>query len=166
VPTESFLDTLELSPKLCLRLLALLTDRLRLSNEPLKRYPQSVTEPAYAEYLAIVRQEEDQRFVNRATPMDAEAPIFDGKGHYVAERSPFYNWVTTQMHRSDAVGVLARYVSDDPTWPQSADDIEQIRVYMDIREADVVVRAALPAAWRTWLIEGNRADHRVGHESE
>jgi CRP/FNR family transcriptional regulator len=171
VPGERFLDTLELSTRLCVRLLALLTERLRLANEPLKRYPRALTaeREAAEAYLSAP---------SMSRPMQVGAPLIPqlldsierrtlerpADGFYTATIDSFTGWLRGQLDHPGPIGDLARYAAEDSTWPYTADDLDTFSEYLDLRGADSSVQSGLGAGWHAWQIDVNRADHRAGSD--
>jgi CRP-like cAMP-binding protein len=155
VAMEPFLDTLELSPQLCMRLLALMTDRLRVANEPLKRYASLAA--ADDPFVQAGTGPSRERRPPASDPIDLRIGQ-EPKGFYTPETESFYDWLVQRLGWGDLVGELARYASDDPSWPRSADSVEAIRDYMELRGAEASLMRALNAAWRAWLVATRRAE--------
>jgi CRP-like cAMP-binding protein len=162
VGMEPFLDTLELSPQLCMRLLALMTDRLRLANEPLKRYASlaAADDPFTAQSDARPSREARPP---AGDPVDLQIGR-EPKGFYTPETESFYDWLVQRIGWGDLIGDLARYASDDPGWPRNTDDVEVIRLYMETRNAEPSAVRALNSAWRAWSIASRRAELAPGFE--
>jgi CRP/FNR family transcriptional regulator len=171
VPGERFLDTLEISTRLCVRLLALLTERLRLANEPLKRYPRTLT----AERPDVEAQPPAPSAV---PPTQVGAPLIPqlldsierrtlerpAEGFYTATIDSFTGWLRGQLDHPGSISDLARYAAEDDTWPYAAEDLDTFSQYLDLRGADSSVQSGLGAAWHAWQVDINRSDHRVGSE--
>src|SRR6266545_49792 len=153
VPSERFLDTLELSSQLCVRLLALLTERLRLANEPLKRYPRAIlaSDPFAATAWGM------ELAPNRAGGQFHEL-IHEPRGLFGPREETFFAWLSRHTDWGDTVGDLARFAAADQDWPRDATDVETVRHYLDHINADASMQSSLTSAWRTWQLSTRWAD--------
>ncbi len=161
VPVDAFLDTLERSPKVCMRLLALLTERLRLSNEPLKRFPRAAAadDPYLAQVLGVeptdAKAAAPQAETSRIFRTPSQAPPRD---FLAPQTESFYDWLTRHVHWEQNIGDLARHASVDNSWPKDADDIETVRRHLDRMSLAPSMQNALTAAWKNWQLTARRAD--------
>ena len=156
VPMESFLDTLELSPQLCMRLLALMTDRLRLANEPLKRYSSLA---AADDPFAVKGEAGRSRDLRPPAPDPIDLQIGrEPKGFYTPEGEPFYDWLISRVGWGDLVGDLAAYAFDDQSWPRETEDVDRLRAYLEMQGAPPSVMRALNTAFRAWAVATRRLE--------
>jgi len=151
VPMEAFLDCLERSPRLCMRLLGLLTQRLRLANEPLKRYPH-LPSPDDPLGLRGPKGEPSSSAVASDQPAQGDywLPTQAPKEFFAPETASFSQWLVGHIDWEDPVGDLARFAHEDPEWPHDADSSEALHTHLDHRHAPSHIQAALTTAWRMW----------------
>ena len=170
LPAEAFLDTLERCNPLCLRLLALLTQRIRVTNGRLAEAPGGEIAPVQQSEPAPPREESqppsedlpDLRPLARifGPGPAAPAPAEETPGSPAEE--PFYGWLLRHAEWVDPPGDIARFARDDRTWPREADDIETLRRHVEEAEVDPAVMIALMRAWHAWRVASHRAEPSAG----
>jgi uncharacterized protein YozE (UPF0346 family) len=139
-----------------MRLLALMTERLRVANEPLKHYSSLAAADDPFSTQSEVKRDRDIR-PPASDPIDLGIGR-EPKGFFTPEAESFYDWLIQRAGWTDRVGELARYASNDVAWPRDPDSVTTVRRYLELQGADESIVRSLNAAWRAWEIATRRAE--------
>jgi CRP-like cAMP-binding protein len=153
LPAEPLLDALESSPGLSVRLLALLTIRLRLVDRRLAEMPGAEAPSRWSDRAddeLTSRDPADIRLPRSPTSSaQPRTPMPSGE-------SRFYRWLMERTSRADAVGDVARHARDSADWPRGTEDVDTLVLHLDAVYADDALRVALRRAWKMWSLNERR----------